>query len=188
MVDTQPVMSSRVIPARILWPFMALSVAGCLFAQRVGGQEARPVLARDDDHAVVLELGIAASHAIGERSSRWGATIAAEMTPIENWLELEFGVTAIAAVGGTELSGDFLFKKPWRLSARAEFMAGIGPEVVHAAGTNGGTFLGTEAVLDFMYWPRKNVGWYAEPSYDLVSRHGIERGFGLSAGLLIGWR
>jgi hypothetical protein len=137
---------------------------------------------------VLLEVGVAAARTLGERSSHWGATIAAEVTPIENWLELEFGVTAIVTDGGTELFSDLLFKKPWRLSPRAELMAGLGPDLVHASGVERGTFLGGEAVLDFMYWPRKNAGWYAEPSYDLVSRHGIARGLGLSAGLLIGWR
>ena len=159
-----------------------------LYAPRAWGQQAKPDLPRDDDHAVVLEIGVAAAHTLGERSGHWGATVAAEVTPLENWLELEFGVTAIEVDDGTELSSDFLFKKPWRLSSRAEFMAGVGPELVHTSGADPGTFLGGEAVLDFMYWPRKNVGWYVEPSYDLVSRHGVARGLGISAGLLIGWR
>jgi hypothetical protein len=151
------------------------------------GQRMKTEPSSDRDHAVVLELGAAASHTLGERSSHAGATVAAEVTPIENWLELEFGVTGIAAEGGTELSADLLFKKPWRLSPRAELMAGIGPEVVHSTASGRGTFPGGEAVLDFMYWPRKNLGWYVEPAYDLVSRHGTECGLGVSAGLLIGW-
>jgi hypothetical protein len=169
------------------WTSIALSVLGGLYAPPAWSQQRKADAPRDDDHAVVLEVGAVAAHTLGEHSSHWGATIAVEMTPIENWLELELGVTAIPADGGTELSSDLLFKKPWRLSRRAEFMAGIGAEVVHASGTDRGTFLGGEAVLDFMYWPRKNVGWYAEPSYELVSRHGISRGLGVSAGLLIGW-
>jgi hypothetical protein len=166
---------------------IAFYVLGCLDAPRAWGQQRRVDSARQDDHTVVVEVGVVAAHTLGERPSHWGATIAAEITPIENWLELEFGVAAIPADGGTEWSSDLLFKKPWRLSPRAEFMAGIGPEVVHGAGADRGTFLGGEAVLDFMYWPRKNLGWYAEPSFDLVSRHGVARGLGISAGLLIGW-
>lgn len=167
---------------------VALFVFGGPYAPRAWGQQRKVDAAREDDHAVVLEAGVVVAHTLGERSSHLGATIAAEVTPIENWLELEFGVTVMPADGGTELSTDLLFKKPWRLSRRAEFMAGIGPEVVHASGTDRGTFLGGEAVLDFMYWPRRNLGWYAEPSYDLVSRHGVTRGLGISVGLLIGIR
>ena len=165
---------------------LGLCVLVGLTPKHAYGQQTKPDPARDD-HSIVLEVGAVGSHTLGERSSHGGATIAAEITPIENWLELELGVAAIAADGGTELSSDLLFKKPWRLSNRAEFMAGIGPEVVRGSSADRVTSLGSEAVLDFMYWPRKNVGWYAEPSYDIVSRHGIARGLGISAGLLIGW-
>jgi len=172
--------------AAVRWAAIALCALGGLAAKLAGAQQVKPDLARDD-HFIVLEGGAVGSHTLGEKSSQGGVTIAAEVTPVENWLELELGITAIAAGGGTEVSSDLLFKKPWRLSSRAEFMAGIGPEIVRGAGSDRGTFLGGEAVLDFMFWPRRNVGWYAEPSYDVVSRHGIARGLGISAGLLIGW-
>jgi len=48
---------------------------------------------------------------------------------------------------------NFLFKKPYRLSRQVEFMVGLGQEVVHLPGrVDGGTFFGTEAVLDFIAW------------------------------------
>jgi hypothetical protein len=43
------------------------------------------------------------------------------------------------------------------------------------------------AVLDFMFWPRRNIGWYAEPGYEIAVRDGTpHRGLGVSGGLLIG--
>jgi len=54
-------------------------------------------------------------------------------------------------------------------ASEREFMIGLGPEIAHDSGReNGGTFFGTEAVLDLMFWPRKNVGWYLEPGYGLL--------------------
>jgi hypothetical protein len=135
----------------------------------------------DDDHRAVLELGVAAERGVGASSTTVGGTVAVEFTPIENWLEIETGVTAIQR----ELSLDFLLKKPWRLSASSEFMAGIGPEVSHHS--SGGTSLATEIVADWMFWPRKNVGWYLEPSYSVTAMSGGERSVGISAGLLIGF-
>jgi hypothetical protein len=42
-------------------------------------------------------------------------------------------------------------------------------------------------VLDFMFWPTRNVGWYVEPSYDTTGlRATSDRSLGLTAGLIIG--
>jgi hypothetical protein len=51
------------------------------------------------------------------------------------------------------------------------------PEVIHAIGRDRGTFRGVEGVLDFMFWPRKNVGWYVEPGYEACWRRGEPAGF-----------
>jgi hypothetical protein len=77
----------------------------------------------------VVELGAAASRSLNDGSS--GPTVAVEVTPIENWLELEAGVTPLFNRPSTEWDTDLLFKKPWTLSKRAEFMFGAGPEWVH---------------------------------------------------------
>jgi hypothetical protein len=38
-----------------------------------------------------------------------------------------------------------------------------------------------------MFWPRKNIGWYLEPGYEVTFRDGTtHRGIGMAAGLLIG--
>jgi hypothetical protein len=140
----------------------------------------------EGDHAVVFELGAAGdwSRAEGAHS---GATFAFEVTPIEHWLELEIGVTAIRTGAGIELPVDVLFKKPWQYSPQFEFMIGVGPEIIHATGTDHGTFWGLSSVLDLMFWPRKNLGWYLEPGYEITFRDGTtHHGLGMAAGLLIG--
>ena len=138
------------------------------------------------DHAIVFELGVAGAWERGE-SGQTGGTAAFEITPIEHWLELEAGVTATPAAGGLETAFDLLFKKPWQPSARFEFMIGVGPELVHTSGSDGGTFWGAEGVLDLMFWPTKRVGWYVEPGYEVVWRQGTpHHGAEVAAGLLIG--
>jgi hypothetical protein len=140
----------------------------------------------DDDHAVVFEIGAAGDWS-SEEGANTGGTFAFEVTPVEHWLELEVGITAIRHRDGTEWPLDVLFKKPWRISRTFEFMIGIGPEVIHETGADAGTFWGLSSVLDFMFWPRKNVGWYVEPGYELVRRDGISHhGVGVAVGLLIG--
>ena len=144
-------------------------------------------LPAERDHAIVYEIGWAGSYAPAEGFHPKGATFAFEVTPIENRLELEVGVTAIRFDGVTETSVDLLFKKPWTLSQTVEFMAGVGPELIHATGPERSTFWGLSAVADIMFWPKKNVGWYLEPGYEADFRNGATRsGFAMAAGLLIG--
>lgn len=141
----------------------------------------------EKEPAAVLELGGAAGWNLKGGSS-FGPTIAAEVTPIEDWLELEAGITPLFARHSTEWDTDLLFKKPWTLSRKAEFMFGVGPEWIHtnesAAPRNS---LAGEAVLDFMFWPsaKHRVGWYLEPEYEYSFGRGHERSLGISAGLLI---
>ncbi|MGB7729954.1 MAG: hypothetical protein WBL50_18125 [Candidatus Acidiferrum sp.] len=96
--------------------FLLLS-AGNAFAQSA---EKEPV--------AVVELGGAANSNFKGGGSSFGPTAAVEVTPIENWLELEAGVTPLFARQSTEWDVDLLFKKPWTLSKKAEFMLGVGPE------------------------------------------------------------
>lgn len=151
----------------------------------------RPALranrAKDDDHAVVFELGWAASFSHAEGWHTRGATFAFEVTPIEGKLELEAGVTAIRSGRTTETSVNILFKKPWKWSKTVEFMAGVGPELIHATGPEHGTFGGLSVVADLMFWPKKNVGWYLESGFEAAFRRGeTSRGFAMAAGLILG--
>jgi hypothetical protein len=140
----------------------------------------------EGEHAIVFELGAAGDWSPTE-GFHPGGTFAFEVTPIENWLELEIGVTAIRSDTSTEMPVDILFKKPWQFSREFEFMIGLGPEIVHVTGPNHGTFWGLEGVLDFMIWSRKNVGWYVEPGYEMTMRDGVRHhGLGITVGLLVG--
>jgi hypothetical protein len=142
----------------------------------------------EDDHAAVIEVGAASEHSVSGGSSSFGAALGIEVTPIENWLELEFGVAALRSSAQTELSSDLVFKKPFRLTETSEFMIGLGPFVSRTvSGAQSGTSHGIEVDLDFMFWPRKDIGWYLEPSWSRTSASG-ERTIGLTVGLLFGWR
>jgi hypothetical protein len=142
----------------------------------------------EKDPAAVLELGGATAWSIKGGGFSGGPSVAIEVTPIENWLELEGGVTPLFSSKSTEWDTDLLFKKPWTLSRKAEFMAGIGPEWVHTreAGVSSNS-VAAEAVLDFMFWPAKKhkFGWYFEPAYDYDFGRGHEQSLGVSGGLLI---
>jgi hypothetical protein len=166
---------------------VAVGVLTANAATRASAQSAVPKLPADEDHAIVYELGWAGEYSAAEGLHAKGATFAFEVTPVKDRLELECGVTGIFAKGTTETSIDLLFKKPWSLSRRVEFMAGVGPELIHATGADGRTFWGVSAVADLMFWPKRNVGWYLEPGYEAVFRdRAAHQGFAMAGGLIIG--
>ena len=139
--------------------------------------------------AAIVEIGAAASQSVTGDGASFGPTLAVEFTPIEKRLELEAGVTALFKPHSTEWSADLLFKKPWTLSKKAEFMVGIGPEWIHSRqyGITTNSFAG-EVAADFMYWPssaKHKFGWYVEPGYEYSFGRGHEQSLGISGGLLI---
>jgi len=158
---------------------------------------ATPVLAQpsaepaDKDPAAILEFGAAASVNPKDATSSYGPSFAFEVTPIEDWLEIEAGVTPLFRSRSTEWNTDVVFKKPWTLSRKAEFMAGFGPEWVHSNGPDAKpNSIAGEAVLDFMYWPgsKHKFGWYLEPSYDYSFMRGHEQSVSVTGGLLVAIR
>jgi len=145
----------------------------------------------EKDPAAVVELGVAPGWNLKDGGSSIGPTVAVEVTPIEHWLELELGVTPTFANHSTEWDTDLLFKKPWTLSKKVEFMVGVGPVWVHSRAYGMTTnSVGGEAVLDFMFWPSRKhrFGWYVEPGYDYNFGRGHEQSVGVSGGLLIAIR
>lgn len=136
----------------------------------------------------IVEVGAVPSRNLKDQSSSLGPTIAVEVEPIEKWLELEAGVTPSFGRHSTEWATDLVFKKPWKLSPKVEFMAGIGPEWIRTR-ESGMTrnSVGGEAVLDFMFWPsrKRKFGWYLEPGYEYNFGRGHERSIGIAIGLLI---
>jgi hypothetical protein len=147
--------------------------------------------AEDKEPAAIVELGAAAGRDLKGGGLSFGPDFAVEFTPIEKWLEMEAGTTPVFRRHSTEWDTDLLFKKPWTLSDKVEFMAGVGPEWIHTR-TYGVTTnsLGGEVVLDFMFWPssKRRFGWFLEPGYDYSFGRGHERSIGISGGLLIAIR
>jgi hypothetical protein len=136
----------------------------------------------------IVEIGPAGEWATKGSGSSYGPSLAVETTPIENWLEIEAGVSPLFSRGQTEWDADLLFKKPFTLSSTAEFMIGLGPSWSRtiARGRSDDT-LGAEVALDFMFWPWKGrkVGWYIEPSYGYGFSASHEQALSVSAGILI---
>jgi len=143
----------------------------------------------EDDPRVILEIGAATSWNTSGGAATFAPTLAAETTPVENVLELEAGVSPFYNRNFTEWDTDLLFKKPWTLSPKAEFMLGVGPEWVYSK-QNGKTSnsLTGEVAGDFMFWPtgKHRFGWFLEPAYDYNFAAGHQKSVGLTAGLLIG--
>jgi len=159
-----------------------LIAAVFLFCGNAFGQSA------ENEPKAILELGGAGGWNVRNGESSFGPSVAMEVTPIENRLEIEAGVTALFRRHATEWDTDVLFKKPWTLSRKAEFMAGVGPEWVHTNSHSVKTdSVAGEAVLDFMFWPsaKHKFGWYVEPSYDYSFARGHEQSAGITGGLLI---
>lgn len=142
----------------------------------------------EKEPAAIVEIGAAAGRNLKSGEASGGADFAVEVTPIENWLELEAGITPLFSRRSTEWDTDLLFKKPWTLSGKVEVMAGAGPEWVHTSqsGVTANSIAG-EIVLDFMFWPsaRHRFGWFLEPGYEYNFGPGHERSIGISGGLLI---
>jgi hypothetical protein len=145
---------------------------------------------REDDypeHSFILEIGTAGEWPLNGERPNFGGTIAGEVEPIENWLELEFGFATLATTGHPELSGDLLFKKPFHFSPTAEFMVGLGPSFSRTInGLEQGDSWSVEFALDWMFWPTKDVGWFIEPTWSVNPRNG-QQSAAVSIGILIGF-
>lgn len=144
-----------------------------------------------DDNKAIFELGAATSWNVGGGAATFAPNFAAEITPVENWLELEVGGSPFYTHAGQECDTDLLFKKPWTLSRKAEFMLGVGPEWIHLK-QNGrwSNSLAGEIAADFMFWPtgKHHFGWFIEPACDYTFARGHQKSMGMSFGLLIGVR
>lgn len=142
----------------------------------------------EKDPAAILEIGAATSWNVTGGAATFAPNFAVETTPIENWLEIEAGVSPFFTRSSTEWDVDLLFKKPWTISRKAEFMLGVGPEWVHVRqnGTTTNSIAG-EVAGDFMFWPARKhrFGWFLEPAYDYSFASGHQQSIGMSGGLLI---
>ena len=167
--------------------FVSLSVHGQRSSKTsaVNPQETE----QDRDPIAILELGAATSWNFSGGAASFAPNLAAEVTPIENWLELEAGVLPFYTRNSTEWDTDLLIKKPWTISRKSEFMLGVGPSWDHLK-QNGkvSNSVAGELAADFMFWPtgKHRLGWFLEPAYERSFASGHQQSIGMSAGLLIG--
>lgn len=141
----------------------------------------------EKDPKAVLEIGAAANWNVAGGASTFAPNFAVETTPVANCLELEAGVSPFFTRSSTEWDIDLLFKKPWTISRKAEFMLGIGPEWVHVKqNSKTANSVAGEVAGDFMLWPvhGHRFGWFLEPAYDYSFAGGHQQSIGISGGLL----
>jgi hypothetical protein len=76
--------------------------------------------------------------------------------------------------GRTEWDTDLIFKKPFTLSDKVEFMIGLGPQWTFSPE---GTKMGAELAADFIFWPTpdRKYGWFLEPTYSYSFSSGHEK-------------
>jgi hypothetical protein len=144
------------------------------------------VRAEDKEPLALVELGAATERSIQENGSSFGPTAAVEFPVIKDWLEIEVGISPLFRPGQTEWQADFLFKKPFTLSDKVEFMIGAGPQVSYAA-FGGGTKIAGEVELEWMIWPSsdRKLGWFVAPTYSYSFSKGHEQSLGFATGLII---
>jgi hypothetical protein len=138
--------------------------------------------AEEKEPTAIIELGGAGEWDFPK--GKIGPTAAVEFTPIKDWLEIEAGASTLFSGGRPEWTTDLLFKKPFTLSDKVEFMIGVGPEWTFS---REGTKIAGEVAADFMFWPTpdRKYGWFLEPSYSYSFSKDHEQSLGVSVGLLI---
>lgn len=182
-------MRRRIFVFVAAFPFVLLGQSAVGQASAAKQSLNQPQASNDKDPAAILEVGAATNWNIHGGAATFAPNLAAEVTPIEGWLELEAGTSPYFTRKSTEWDTDLLFKKPWTLSRKAEFMLGVGPEweSVRQNGKTANSIAG-EVAGDFMYWPtgKHRFGWFLEPAYDYSFAGGHQQSIGMSGGLLIG--
>jgi hypothetical protein len=138
--------------------------------------------AEEKEPTAVVGIGGAGEWGVPGPTS-FGPSVSVEFTPIKDWLEIEIGAASLFRRGATEFESDLVFKKPFTLSDKVEFMVGAGPAWSYTR--DEGTKWGATVALDFMVWPwpERKFGWFVEPSYTISQ--GNEKSLSVSMGLLI---
>src|ERR1039458_4548420 len=115
------------LPGACLFLFLCLPARGQTPSKASCGDPQKA----DEDPIAIVELGASTSWNLSGGAATFAPNLAAEVTPIENWLELEAGVSPFYTRKSTEWDTDLLFKKPWTISRKAEILLGVGPQWVH---------------------------------------------------------
>jgi hypothetical protein len=158
------------------WRYMPLFIfASVLFPANAQVEDKEPT--------AIVEFGPAGEWGLSGASS-YGPSLSVEFTPIKDWLEIEVGAARLFHRGGSEWDTDLLFKKPFTLSDKVEFMVGVGPQWTFSRGS---TQTGAEFALDFMFWPTadRKFGWFLEPAYSYSFSRGHEQSLSTTVGVLI---
>jgi hypothetical protein len=147
---------------------------------------ATPAKAEDKEPFALVELGAATERSTQEGVASFGPTAAVEFPVIKDWLEIETGISTLYRQGQTEWQADILFKKPFTLNERVEFMIGAGPQLSYAT-FGGGAKVAGEIAIEWMLWPsaERKLGWFIEPTYTYSFSRGHEQSVGVATGLII---
>jgi hypothetical protein len=167
---------------------MRVAAVAVLATLLLTGKAFGQVEEKEQEPAAIVEIGAAGEWALTRGTPSYGPGVSVEVTPIKDRLEIEAGVTPFFGRGQTEWDTDLIFKKPYDLSKRTEFMFGAGPEWAHMiAGGKSVNSIAGEAALDFMFWPwqKRRFGWYLEPTYGYNFGSGHEQSMSVTVGLLI---
>jgi hypothetical protein len=163
-------------PEQITYAFV---IAVCVLSPTI-------VRAEDNEPRAVIELGVATERSIQDGTWSAGPAASVEFPVIKDWLEIETGISPLFRQHQTEWQADLLFKKPFTISDKVEFMIGVGPELSYNT-VGGGTKIASEFALEWMIWPTKDrkFGWFVEPTYSYGLTKGHEQSIGLTGGLTI---
>jgi hypothetical protein len=145
----------------------------------------------DREPMAVLSVGAATAWNTAGGAAIYAPNFSVETTPVKRWLKVEAGITPFFTKDFTEVDTDLLFKKPWEVSKKAEFMLGAGPQWVSVKqGGQTTKFMAGEVTGDFMYWPGHGhrFGWYVQPAYDYSFAGDHAKTVGMTTGLLIAIR
>ena len=138
---------------------------------------------KEKEPSAILEIGGAGEWSLQNGGASVGPSIAVEVEPIKEWLELEAGFSPLLQKGSSpEWSTDLLFKKPFTLSNTVEFMIGAGPEWTY---TDGAAKSARNSGWTPWAWPERKLGWFSEPTYSYSFSKGHEQAAAISVGLLI---
>src|SRR5260370_14772183 len=78
-----------------------------------------PDVSEEKDPAAILELGASTSWNVTGGAATFAPNFAVETTPIENWLELEVGVSPFYTRNATEWETNLRLRKPCTISSTA---------------------------------------------------------------------
>lgn len=144
--------------------------------------------AEDKEPTAIVELGGASEWTLPKGGSgSFGPSVGIEFSVIKDWLEIETSLSTLFRRGRTEYGTELLFRKPFTLSDKLEFMLGVGPSLAYATRESGAKWSSVVA-LDFMFWPsgEKTFGWFIEPAYSYSLHKGHEQSLAVTVGLLVG--